>query len=145
MFQVSYKEYCDSRFSKVIGKPAIFNQENKEYAVERCREIWISRYPTESFENESDSGDIHNGDVIGTDYLLGAVLKQRCLFTQFSKPYMQELVYLIAAKKRYKGFLFMLQRFTDNSSAFVPTLDILLMWITHKVCKNLSHLWCVML
>ncbi|GKA18735.1 glycine-rich domain-containing protein 1 isoform X1 [Tanacetum coccineum] len=57
---VSYKEYCDSRFSKVIGKPAIYNQENKEYAVDRCREIWISRYPTESFENESDLGDIHN-------------------------------------------------------------------------------------
>ncbi|PWA79612.1 hypothetical protein CTI12_AA203980 [Artemisia annua] len=131
---VSYKEYCDSRFSKVIGKPAIFNQENKEYAVERCREIWISRYPTESFENESDSGDIHirKGDVIGTDYLLGEVLKQRCLFTKFSKPYMHELVYLIAAKKRYKGFLFMLQRFMDSNSAFVPTLDILLMWITHK-------------
>ncbi|KAI7733478.1 hypothetical protein M8C21_033718, partial [Ambrosia artemisiifolia] len=45
---------------------------------------------------------------------------------------MLELVYLIAAKNRYKGFLFMLQRFADSCTAFVPTSDILLMWITHK-------------
>lgn len=129
---VTYREYCESRFSKLIGKPAIFNQENKDYALDRCREIWIARYPSEPFENESDSGDLHNGKITQTDYLLGEVSKQRCLFTMFSKPYMLELVYLIAAKNRYKGFLFMLQKFADSSSTFVPTSDILLMWIAHK-------------
>lgn len=129
---VTYREYCESRFSKLIGKPAIFNQENKDYALDRCREIWIARYPSEPFENESDSGDLHNGKIPLTEYLLEEISKQRCLFTMFSKPYMLELVYLIAAKNRYKGFLFMLQKFADSSSTFVPTSDILLMWITHK-------------
>lgn len=128
----SYRHYCDSRFSKLIGKAAIFNQENKDYALERCREIWISKYPSESFENESDSDDDHNGNILQIDYLLGEVSKQRCLFTKFSKPYMLELVYLIAAKNRYKGFLFMLQRFADSIKTFVPTSDILLIWIAHK-------------
>lgn len=138
LFQVSYREYCDSRFSKLVGKPAIFNQENKEYAMERCKEIWIEKYPSESFENESDSGDIHNDKILQIDHLLEQVLKQRCLFTKFSKPYVLELVYLIAAKNRYKGFLFMLQRFADSSSTFIPTSDILLMWITHKVFESTS-------
>lgn len=137
MFQVSYRHYCDSRFSKLIEKPAIFNQENKNYALERCKEIWISKYPSESFENESDLGDIKNGNILKTDYLIEEVSKQRCLFDKFNKPYMLELVYLIAAKNRYKGFLFMLQRLADTSSSFVPTLDILLMWITHKVFDNI--------
>ncbi|KAF5786470.1 putative Glycine-rich domain-containing protein [Helianthus annuus] len=128
---VAYRQYCDSRFSKLIGKPAIFNQENKDYALERCKEKWISRYPSESFENEANSDDLQT-NVLQTDYLLGEISKQRCLLTKFSKPYMVELVYLIAAKNRYKGFLFMLQRFADSCSAFVPTSDILLMWITHK-------------
>ncbi|KAJ0743760.1 putative Glycine-rich domain-containing protein [Helianthus annuus] len=128
---VAYRQYCDSRFSKLIGKPAIFNQENKDYALERCKEKWISRYPSESFENEANSNDLQT-NVLQTDYLLGELSKQRCLLTKFSKPYMVELVYLIAAKNRYKGFLFMLQGFADSCSAFVPTSDILLMWITHK-------------
>ncbi|KAJ9538272.1 hypothetical protein OSB04_031005 [Centaurea solstitialis] len=129
---VVYRQYCESRFSKLIGKSAIFNQENRDYAVERCREIWVHKYPSESFENESDSGDLHNTKIPQTDYLLGEVSKQRYLFTKFSKPYMLELVYLIAAKNRYKDFLFILQRFPDSCSTFVPTSDILLMWITHK-------------
>ncbi|KAL4588397.1 hypothetical protein LXL04_001281 [Taraxacum kok-saghyz] len=130
---VSYREYCESRFSKLIGKPAIFNQENKDYALERCREIWIAKYPSEPFENETDSSDFHAGSkILHTDHLLGETSKQRCLFTMFSNPYMLELVYLISAKKRYKSFIFMLQKFADSSSSFVPTSDILLMWITHK-------------
>ncbi|KAL7600308.1 hypothetical protein Lser_V15G24173 [Lactuca serriola] len=129
---VTYRQYCESRFSKLIGKPAIFNQENKDYALERCREIWIAKYPCEPFENESDSGDIHESKILPADRLLGEVSKQRCLFTMFSKPYMLELVYLIAAKNRYKGFVFISQKFADSNSSFVPTSDILLMWITHK-------------
>ncbi|KAL8188845.1 hypothetical protein R6Q57_029600 [Mikania cordata] len=129
---VAYRRYCDSRFSKLIGKPAIFNQENKDYAVERCKEIWISKYPSESFENEASSDDLHHENTLQIDHILGEISKQRFLLTKFSKPYMLELVFLIAAKNRYKGFLFMLQRFVDSSRTFVPTSDILLMWITHK-------------
>ncbi|KAI7735029.1 hypothetical protein M8C21_011685 [Ambrosia artemisiifolia] len=135
---IAYKQYCDSRFAKLIGKPAILNQENKDYALERCEEIWISKYPSESFENEVDSADLHldNKNIPQMDYLLGELSKQRSLFIEFSKPYMLELVYLNAARNRYKGFLFSLQRFADSSKTFVPTLDVLLMWITHKSYPN---------
>lgn len=46
---------------------------------------------------------------------------------------MLELVYLIAAKRRFKGFLHMMQRFSDGSCRLVPTTDILLMLMTHQV------------
>ncbi|GLT94859.1 hypothetical protein SLE2022_125760 [Rubroshorea leprosula] len=42
---VSYRQYCKSRFSKLIGKPAIFDEENEEYALMRCRDVWVDRYP----------------------------------------------------------------------------------------------------
>ncbi|XP_076952771.1 glycine-rich domain-containing protein 1-like [Bidens hawaiensis] len=131
---VSYTQYCHSRFSKLIGKPTIFNQENKDYALETCEDIWISKYPCESFENEADLSDLHlhNKNTPQMDYLLEEVSTQRCLIHEFSKPYMLELVYLIADRNRYKGFLLLLQRFADSCKAFVPTSDVLLMWITHK-------------
>ncbi|KAK9070937.1 hypothetical protein SSX86_009505 [Deinandra increscens subsp. villosa] len=129
---VAYRQYCDSRFSKLIGKPAIFNQENKDYCLERCKEIWVSKYPSESFENEANFDDPHNVNILENAYLLEEISKQRSLLTKFSKPYMLELVYLIAAKNRYKAFLVMVRRLVDSCQVFVPTTDILLMWITHK-------------
>ncbi|KAK3036770.1 hypothetical protein RJ639_029735, partial [Escallonia herrerae] len=127
---VSYKQYCESRFSKLTGKLAIFNEENEEYALDVCREIWIRKYPCEPFENEVDS---NMEDPVGRhEDLLGEVLKQKCLYTRFSEPYMSELVYLVAAKQRYRGFLYMLQKFGDGISCLVPTSDILLMWLTHQ-------------
>ncbi|KAK2965867.1 hypothetical protein RJ640_024709, partial [Escallonia rubra] len=111
---VCYRQYCESRFSKLIGKFAIFNEENEEYALDVCREIWIRKYPCETFENEVDS-DME--DPVGRhEDLLGEVLKQKCIYTRFSEPYMSELVYLVAAKQRYRGFLYMLQKFGDGIS-----------------------------
>ncbi|KAK3041923.1 hypothetical protein RJ639_002231 [Escallonia herrerae] len=86
---VSYRQYCESRFSKLTGKLAIFNEENEEYALDVCREIWIRKYPCEPFENEVDS---NMEDPVGRhEDLLGEVLKQKCLYTRFSEPYMSEL------------------------------------------------------
>ncbi|GFZ07182.1 enolase [Actinidia rufa] len=107
---VSYRQYCESRFSKLIGKPAIFNnEENEEYALTRCRDIWISRYPSEPFE-------------------INWVLMKN----QLREPYMLEMVYLIAARKRYKRFLYLMQRFSDGCARLVPASDILLMWVNHQ-------------
>ncbi|XP_058002854.1 glycine-rich domain-containing protein 1 isoform X1 [Hevea brasiliensis] len=128
---VSYRQYCEARFSKLIGKPAIFDQENEDYALMRCKELWMRRYPTECFENEIDSG-LQSDSVVKNEDLFNAVKKQRFLYSKFSWPYMSELVYLIAARQRYKGFLYVLQRFTDGCFRIVPTLDILLMWMTHQ-------------
>uniref|UniRef100_A0A803KNX7 GRPD C-terminal domain-containing protein n=1 Tax=Chenopodium quinoa TaxID=63459 RepID=A0A803KNX7_CHEQI len=52
---VHYRDYCLTRFSKVIGKATIFDEENEEYAVNMCREIWTKRYPNEAFANEIES------------------------------------------------------------------------------------------
>ncbi|XP_019187971.1 PREDICTED: uncharacterized protein LOC109182291 isoform X3 [Ipomoea nil] len=128
---VSYRQYCESRFSKVIGKATIFNEENEDYALNRCREIWLSRYPSEPFENECDSNMENRVSTVQED-LLEEVSKQRFLYTKFTEPYCSEIVYLIAARQRYKGFLYMVHRFADSCPKFVPTSDILLMWLTHQ-------------
>ncbi|XP_055816654.1 uncharacterized protein LOC129886128 isoform X2 [Solanum dulcamara] len=130
---VNYRQYCKSRFSKLIGKAAIFNEENEEYALNRCKEIWVHTYPTEPFENESYDSNLQNPVTTFHEEVLEEVSKQRqYLCTIFSEPYYSEIVYLIAARQRYKGFLYMMHRFADSCSVLVPTSDILLMWITHQ-------------
>ncbi|KAL9378919.1 hypothetical protein Peur_027401 [Populus x canadensis] len=133
---VSYRKYCEKRFSKLIGKPAIFYKENEEYSLMRCEELWMKRYPNESFENEVDITSSKLQDLhVAQDHedLLNEVEKQRHVYSKFSWPYMSEIVYLIAARQRYKGFLYVLQRFADDcSSRLLPSLDILLMWVTHQ-------------
>lgn len=138
MVKVSYREYCETRFSKLIGRVTIFDEENREYALMRCREIWNSKYPFESFENEATSDSMDSEGTFSlslNDDVFKEVENQRLLCSKFLEPYRCELVYLIAARQRYKAFLFMIQRFnSEPSSRFVPTSDILLMWLTHQVC-----------
>ncbi|KAF3454554.1 hypothetical protein FNV43_RR05002 [Rhamnella rubrinervis] len=127
---LSYKKYCETKFSKLIGKPGIFDEENEDYALMRCREMWESRYPNEPFENEGDS--CWRNPVICNEELLVEVSKHRFFFSKFSEPYRSEIAYLIAARQRYKGFLYMVQRTTNVCSGLVPASDIMLMWLTHQ-------------
>ncbi|KAI5398594.1 uncharacterized protein LOC127096840 isoform X2 [Lathyrus oleraceus] len=130
---VSYREYCERRFSKLVGRAVIYDEENREYALFRCREIWNSKYPFESFENEASSDSQDSDTVVAEDDVFKEVEKRRLLCSKFMEPYRSELVYLIAARQRYKAFLFMMQRFASEcSSRLVPTSDILLMWLTHQ-------------
>ncbi|OMP03240.1 hypothetical protein COLO4_10557 [Corchorus olitorius] len=142
---VDYRKYCESRFSKLIGKPAIFNEENEEYALMRCREIWVQRFPSEPFENEVES-DSQDSTIINEQLFNEVLQKQKFLHSKFSEPYLYELVYLIAAKQRYRGFLFMMQKFGDDCHRFVPALDILLMLLTHQsyptvYAEDLKDMW----
>ncbi|KAL7126513.1 hypothetical protein ABFS83_14G193000 [Erythranthe nasuta] len=128
----SYRQYCESKFSKLIGKPAIFDEENEEYALNRCREIWENKFPSEPFENEADINLVYDASVCSEE-LLDQMRKQRDLHIRFfSEPYYSEMVYLVAAKERYKAFLHMVHKFADQSSFLAPTSDVLLMWITHQ-------------
>ncbi|MBA0687413.1 hypothetical protein Goari_014956, partial [Gossypium aridum] len=127
---VGYRKYCETRFSKQIGKPAIFNEENEEYALMRCKQIWVQKFSSEPFENEVES-DSKNPPLMNKD-LFNEVEKHKFLYSKFAEPYLSELVYLIAARQRYKGFLYMMQRFGDGCFRFVPALDILLMLLTHQ-------------
>ncbi|TYI03072.1 hypothetical protein ES332_A11G311900v1 [Gossypium tomentosum] len=129
---VGYRKYCETRFSKQIGKPAIFNEENEEYALMRCKQIWVQKFSSEPFENEVES-DSKNPPLMNKD-LFNQVEKHKFLYSKFAEPYLSELVYLIAARQRYKGFLYMMQRFGDRCFRFVPALDILLMLLTHQAC-----------
>lgn len=131
-FQVGYKHYCETRFSKLIGKSSIFDEENEEYAYMRCKDIWVKRYPTQTFENEENSS-LRDVITVENQELLEEVKRQRHLYSRFSEPFRSEIIYLIAAKQRYKGFLYMLHRFSEECSSFVPASDILLMWLTHQV------------
>ncbi|XP_022136059.1 uncharacterized protein LOC111007846 isoform X2 [Momordica charantia] len=130
-FQVGYRHYCETRFSKLIGKPSIFDEENEEYAYMRCKEIWVKRYPTQSFENEENSS-FRDVITVENQELLEEVKRQRHLYSKFSEPFRSEIVYLVAARQRYRGFLYMLQRFSDECSSFVAASDIFLMWLTHQ-------------
>ncbi|KAJ8772041.1 hypothetical protein K2173_027218 [Erythroxylum novogranatense] len=129
----SYRQYCEKRFSKLIGKPAIFDEENEEYALMRCKELWMDRYPNEPFENETVS-DSKNPVTESYEDLLSELKKQNVV-CKFSRPYMSDVVYLVSARQRYKGFLYLLQKFPDDESEcerLVPTFDISLMWVTHQ-------------
>ncbi|XP_019057067.1 PREDICTED: uncharacterized protein LOC104805899 isoform X1 [Tarenaya hassleriana] len=128
---VSYRQYCQNRFSKLIGKPMIYNEENEDYAVLQCKKIWDKRYPDENFTNETDQ-DAPEPTISMDEEIIALVEKQRFLCEKFCAPYMSEVVYLIAARLRYKGFLLILQKFGDKISRLVPASDILLMWLTHQ-------------
>ncbi|TYH46295.1 hypothetical protein ES332_D11G326500v1 [Gossypium tomentosum] len=141
---VGYRKYCETRFSKQIGKPAIFNEENEEYALMRCKQIWVQKFSSEPFENEVES-DSKNQPLMNKD-LFNEVEKHKFLYSKFAEPNLSELVYLIAARQRYKGFLYMMQRFGDGCFRFVPALDILLMLLTHQsyprvYVEDMKEMW----
>lgn len=100
--------------------------------MNRCREIWEHRYPSEPFENEADTNS--DDQPVFPQDLLDEVSKHRYLYNKFSEPYSSDMAYLIASKQRYKGFIYMMQRFSNKCSHLVPTSDVLLMWLTHQVC-----------
>ncbi|CAA0815602.1 Protein of unknown function (DUF1399 [Striga hermonthica] len=131
----NYRNYCESRFSKIIGKPAIFDEENEEYALDRCREIWESKFQTDPFEYEPEPEPEpeHGSASVVSEDLFDMVWKLRNLYQIFSEPFYWEMVYLVAARQRYKGFIHMVHRFADEcSSLLVPTSDVLLVWLTHQ-------------
>ncbi|KAI3939500.1 hypothetical protein MKW92_032295 [Papaver armeniacum] len=127
----TYREYCQSRFSRLIEKSLIFSDENEEYASNRCRDIWSCKYPYEPFDIVELSTTSEESITVDKS-ILDEVMKQRFLYMKISKPYMIELVYLIAARKRYARFLYLLHKFKEDCSKLIPTLDIQLMWLTHQ-------------
>ncbi|CAH2046894.1 unnamed protein product [Thlaspi arvense] len=129
---VGYRDYCQKRFSKLIGKPAIYDDENEDYAVLHCEKLWVTRYPEESFENRADQDSSEHVSSSANEDIKADVEKQRFLWEKFSAPYMSETVYLIAARLRYKGLLLILNKFKNEISRLVPASDILLMWLTHQ-------------
>ncbi|CAM8969112.1 unnamed protein product [Rhodiola kirilowii] len=129
---IGYRRYCELRFSKLIGKSAIFDEENEEYALMRCREIWSRMYPAEPLENQFDSLENSKDPISLNEDLVRAVLQHTELYSRFFEPYRCELVYLIAAKQRYKRFLHLLQGGAGACLSLVPASDISLMLLSHQ-------------
>ncbi|CAM8965847.1 unnamed protein product [Rhodiola kirilowii] len=100
---IGYRRYCELRFSKLIGKSAIFDEENEEYALMRCREIWSRMYPAEPLENQFDSLE-NSKDPISLNEDL----------------------------QRYKRFLHLLQGGAGACLSLVPASDISLMLLSHQ-------------
>ncbi|KAL5996222.1 hypothetical protein ACLOJK_026296 [Asimina triloba] len=121
----NYREYCASRFGKLMEKPAIFDDENEE-------EIWVLRYPTEPFDVEPEPvSDASENNISNANLLVEMVSSCGSLYSKFSEPFMSETVYLIAARHRYRGFLGLLETFREECNPLVPTPDIHLMWLAH--------------
>lgn len=87
---------------------------------------------SEPFENEAEEGSENRPSSLSGD-LFDQVWKCRDLCRMYSEPYYCEMVYLVAAKQRYRGFVYMVRRFGDECSCIVPTSDVFLMMLTHQV------------
>ncbi|KAF5183193.1 Glycine-rich domain-containing protein [Thalictrum thalictroides] len=128
---VSYRRYCQLKYSKILEKPLIHDEGIEEYALNNCHGVWSERYPFEPFELEAIC-DEKEEEIATNDDIFKEVSKQRSLCSRFSEPYMFEIVFLISAKQRYKEFMCLLQRFKDREYRLRPTLDIQLMLLTHQ-------------
>ncbi|KAL6874649.1 hypothetical protein ACP4OV_013314 [Aristida adscensionis] len=135
----SYTGYCMSRFGCLIDRPSILDQENEEYAEDRCRDFWAARYPSEPFDLDSNEIDANRaGDIAYDDAnseIVGMVKKYTGLADRFASPFVCEVVYHVAARRRYVRFLDLVKkaaRSTTENTRLVPGLDILLMWLSHQ-------------
>ncbi|OAY81355.1 Glycine-rich domain-containing protein 2 [Ananas comosus] len=103
-----YRDYCASRFGFLIDRPLILDDENEDYAADRCREIWAVRYPSEPFDLEICAVEGGGGEV--GDEMLGTVARWESVADLFADPFADETVYLVSAKRRYLDFLDLVKR-----------------------------------
>jgi hypothetical protein len=48
---VRYRNYCKSKFGRVIDFPFLVTAASEEAARDRCKELWCNRYPTQPFND----------------------------------------------------------------------------------------------
>ncbi|EPS66495.1 hypothetical protein M569_08281, partial [Genlisea aurea] len=88
---VNYKQYCDSRFSKLISKTAIFDEENREYALNRSKRMWEAEFPAEPFEAADADDDVAAAFPPSNRNLSDRVSKQtEIYYKRFSEPSKQQ-------------------------------------------------------
>ena len=46
-----YRNYCKSKFGRVIDFPFLVTAASEEAARDRCKELWCNRYPTQPFDD----------------------------------------------------------------------------------------------
>jgi hypothetical protein len=65
------------------------------------------------------------------------------LTAHFASPFVWEGVYHVAARRQYVCFLDLIKKVactTQVQTRLVPSLDILLMWLAHQVCIDITFL-----
>lgn len=142
----SYRRYCFSRFGRIIDKPLFLESNSEADSLERCRKIWTERFPSEPFELRvkprlgSDSGAVHPVNVSSEssaeddDFdLVAAISTQASLYQQqVFQPYMWEYAFLVAATERFKCFLYLVKKYSEIFTTFVPTFDVILIWTAYQ-------------
>jgi hypothetical protein len=143
--QESYVAHCLSRFGRIINRPSILDAENEEYAEDCCRDVWAARYPSEPFDLECNEIEGNSADSISFEgtgsEILEMVRGYAGLPARFASPFIREGVYHVAAKRRYVRFLDLVRKVTSTTTELarlVPSLDVLLMWLSHQVCMGMN-------
>uniref|UniRef100_J3KZN0 GRPD C-terminal domain-containing protein n=2 Tax=Oryza brachyantha TaxID=4533 RepID=J3KZN0_ORYBR len=131
----SYAAYCASRFGRLINRPSILDADNEEYAADHCRDVWAERYPSEPFDlsDNGTEGNCSNDNAAGE--IVKMVQRYAGLAARFASPFISEGVYHVAARRRYVRFLELIKKTVNTTQCctrFVPSLDILLMWLAHQ-------------
>ncbi|GJN31929.1 hypothetical protein PR202_gb20389 [Eleusine coracana subsp. coracana] len=135
----SYVSYCSSRFRRIIDRPSILDTENEEYAEDCCRDVWAASYPSEPFDLEYNEIEGNSVDNKSYDNASGEIVEMvrrySGLSARFVSPFVREGVYHVAAKRRYIRFLDFVKKVAcpaTELTRLVPSLDILLMWLSHQ-------------
>ncbi|KAG0613348.1 hypothetical protein M758_6G096300 [Ceratodon purpureus] len=140
---VGYRQYCITKFGRVIDCPLFPDIASESFAQERCRRLWSIVYQKEPYDimstfykfpgNVSASGQVCPvDDIDGLEELIAAVARQSSFYYYVSQPYMWEDSFLQAATERYKCFLHLLYK-SKGKIFCVPTFDIDLIWHSHQL------------
>ncbi|KAG0504602.1 hypothetical protein KC19_N016200 [Ceratodon purpureus] len=139
---VRYRNYCKSKFGRVIDFPCLVDTPSEEAARNRCKKVWSDRYPTQPFnvivsqlsltkhlDEEFHPWDEHQAEL---QEVVATTERQSTFYYQVSQPYMWEEAFLRVALERYKCFL-QIVSMAHGTTLCVPTYDIDLIWHAHQV------------
>ena len=97
--QVHYREYCTSRFGRVIDYPLLPDVASESFAQERCKRLWSIVYPKEpfdimeslcklpgSFATSSQVFPIEEFNGLELEELVSAVARQSSFYYQVGPP-----------------------------------------------------------
>ncbi|XP_050204673.1 glycine-rich domain-containing protein 1 [Mercurialis annua] len=149
---VRYKTDCEELYGRILDYSNVASSV-QEICRKQTEEIWMRLYPDEPYDFElTKEFSVTESDKLSavekcTKYdLVSAVKRQSPFYYQVSSPHVNNDIFLEEAVNRYKGFLHLIKRNSEQSVKrfCVPTYDVDLIWHTHQLhpisyCKDLSE------
>ncbi|KAG0586351.1 hypothetical protein KC19_2G084200 [Ceratodon purpureus] len=140
----AYRQYCMSKFGRIIDCPLFPDVASESLAQERCKRLWSIVYQKEPYDmlstfykfagSTNSSGQVCPvDDIDGLEELIAAVARQSGFYYYVSQPYMWEDSFLQAATERYMCFLHLMYKTKGKKIPCVPTFDIDLIWHAHQL------------